>query len=210
MKFYSHKNKKIINHLENVSIRMTRNLPESLINKKRVLEIVGACHDFGKYTTYFQDRLFKIEDGGDKANHALISSFYCAYCLEREKAINNNIDDLDLIIAFNAIKSHHSFIKEANKNLPINNIDKSYEYNVLRILNIQLNNLKKNKLDIIEELKLFSIDKYFVDFLKEENLIKIIKRLSDIWFEFELEDKTNLDSYFLHNYAFSKLVSSDK
>jgi CRISPR-associated endonuclease/helicase Cas3 len=210
MKFYSHKNKKLINHLENVSIRMISNLPESLINKKRVLEIVGACHDFGKYTTYFQNRLFEIEDGGDKANHALISSFYCAYCLEREKAINNNIDDLDLIIAYNVIKSHHSFIKEANKNIPTNNIDKSYEYNVLRILNIQSNNLKKNKMDIMEELKLFSIDKYFVDFLKEENLIKIIKRLSDIWFEFELEDKTNLGSYFLHNYSFSKLVSSDK
>src|SRR6056297_1896108 len=134
MNFYSHKDKKLINHLENVSTRMTNNLPESVVNKKRVLEIVGACHDFGKYTTYFQDRLFSREDGGDKANHALISSFYGAYCIEREKEINDNIDDLDLIIAFNVIKSHHSFIKQVNKNIPNHKIDRRYEYNVLRIL----------------------------------------------------------------------------
>jgi len=210
MNFYSHKDKKLINHLENVSIRMTNNLPQSVVNKKRVLEIIGACHDFGKYTTYFQDRLFGREDGGDKANHALISSFYGAYCIEREKEINDNIDDLDLIIAFNVIKSHHSFIKQVNKNIPNHKIDRRYEYNVLRILYLQIENLQRYQSIISNDLEKFGLGRYFDEFLEKENIKKIILKLSNLWFDIEIEDKKNLDSYFFHNYTFSKLVSSDK
>ena len=63
MVFYSHTNpkRKLINHLQEVAEYSIRYGDESLTG---IHKIIGYAHDFGKYTTYFQDdRLFKKNHG---------------------------------------------------------------------------------------------------------------------------------------------------
>lgn len=55
MNFYSHKGKLIIDHLKEVRDISKNNIPDELVKANN---ITSACHDFGKYTTYFQEYLF--------------------------------------------------------------------------------------------------------------------------------------------------------
>lgn len=52
MKFYSHPDKLLVKHLMEVYHLNLSKVPDKL---KCSYEIVALCHDFGKYTTYFQN-----------------------------------------------------------------------------------------------------------------------------------------------------------
>jgi len=44
--------------------------------------IIGICHDFGKYTSYFQNYLIKHQRNGRLHEHSFISAFFAAYMLQ--------------------------------------------------------------------------------------------------------------------------------
>lgn len=58
MKFYSHPNKLLKEHLKEVSERskvyFKYNFENDLIE---ISKVIGLTHDFGKFTTYFQKKL---------------------------------------------------------------------------------------------------------------------------------------------------------
>ncbi|NLW22522.1 MAG: CRISPR-associated helicase Cas3' [Tissierellia bacterium] len=59
--------------------------------------IIGYCHDFGKYTSYFQKYLLEEKRRPPYHYHSYISSLWTYYILEKEKAniLNNSVMNSD-------------------------------------------------------------------------------------------------------------------
>jgi CRISPR-associated endonuclease/helicase Cas3 len=193
MKFYSHPNKELIEHLNEVGNWMKEIYNEQrefikLELSEKFFEIVGKSHDFGKYTTFFQKYL---KDGKrkDLTKHSLISALFCAYWLIKE-----NLANLSLI-GYLSIKYHHGDLS----NFKLDEID-------IYILNNQIEDLKRNK-DIISKELNFDISEFLdLNFSDKENFV--LKQLRKLNYDFQ--NQINIDNYFKLIYTFSLLLDCDK
>ena len=77
--------------------------------EKRFFEIVGACHDFGKTTSYFQEYIRKKREQSSRTNHAAISGLACFHALRAA-----DFDELTCAIGWYVVDRHHS---------PMTNVD---------------------------------------------------------------------------------------
>ncbi len=193
MKFYSHPNKELIEHLNEVGNWMKEIYNEQrefikLELSEKFFEIVGKSHDFGKYTTFFQEYL-KNGKRKELTKHSLISALFCAYWLIKE-----NLSNLSLI-GYLSIKNHHDDLS----NFDLRQID---EY----ILDKQLEDLRKNK-DIISNELNFDISEFLdLDFSDKENFV--LKQLRKL--NYEYQNNQNIENYFKLIYTFSLLLDCDK
>lgn len=207
MKFYSHKNTLLAEHLRSVG-------EYALVygNKEfeKINQTIAYCHDFGKYTTYFQDRLFEREKTEKKeGNHAHISAVFAAYVF-----LNKNLgEDYLPLLAYSAILSHHGRVKNIDDYIPsrrnprnrIELYDKMY--NPMQTLNKQKCNIKENIDYVCEDYKFFGLKDLVKNFLSEEQSIeKTLFKLKEI--RNSIYDRTDL--YWIHHELFSTLISSDK
>ncbi|MEO0224416.1 MAG: CRISPR-associated helicase Cas3' [candidate division WOR-3 bacterium] len=190
MKFYSHPNKKLIEHLNEVGSWMKKIYKEQkefikLDLNEKFFEIVGKSHDFGKYTTFFQNYL-KNGQRSNLTKHSLISALFCAYWLIREK-----LENLSLI-GYLAIRHHHGDLSNFN-----------YEDTVLKE---QIEDLKKNK-DVISGELNFDITEFLkLDFSDKNNIV--LRQLRKL--NYEYENNENIENYFKLTYTFSLLIDCDK
>ena len=114
--FYSHLEKdeqgKVIfykqlhEHLSEVSLS-AQTFAANALPKDAALQnlasLAGLAHDFGKYTTFFQDYLVNDHDTGSLKNHGLLSAFWGAFLVFREK----NDAFVEALLVFNVILNHH-------------------------------------------------------------------------------------------------------
>ena len=195
MKFYSHPNKELIEHLNEVGNWMKEIYNEQrefikLELSEKFFEIVGKSHDFGKYTKFFQEYL-KNGKRKDLTKHSLISALFCAYWLIKE-----NLGNLSLI-GYLSIKYHHGDLSS----FKLDEID-IYIY----ILNKQIEDLKRKK-DIISKELNFDISEFLdLDFSDKENFV--LKQLRKLNYDFQ--NQINIDNYFKLIYTFSLLLDCDK
>lgn len=127
-KIYSHSDKTLLyDHLAAVAAESARIQP--IYSLKPLSCIIGALHDFGKMTTFFQNKIRGDikNSGGDRANHAFFSAVV-AYNIMRtvysnvdEKMLSDNngretpLIQLFYFMAFNSIYSHHADLHGINK-----------------------------------------------------------------------------------------------
>lgn len=88
MKFYSHYDKEIdyrkylTDHLAEVAGQMAANLQDLPALRRDLVRpaimLTGLGHDFGKYTTFFQDYLVRKKDRGALSHHGFISAVWTA------------------------------------------------------------------------------------------------------------------------------------
>lgn len=122
MNFYSHKwyengNVKcrlLKTHLIEVGENVYNSLNELKFNGNVELLlkssiIISCLHDFGKYTSFFQNYLMSDKDSKSKSDgyskyksHAFISALYAAYC-----ASKNNLPNEYIFYVYLSIKHHH-------------------------------------------------------------------------------------------------------
>lgn len=82
--YYSHPETPLKSHLEEVGKRCREFFFFDQVGDLGELAYtVGLVHDFGKYTTYFQDRLGGRKDWGKLSDHALLSALYGAFVVEK-------------------------------------------------------------------------------------------------------------------------------
>jgi len=85
-------------------------VPDAVDEKHELADlafIIGLAHDFGKYTTFFQDYLLNGVDHGDKKNHSLISALWSMYVLQ-QKWHGKGIDQpTAMLLGFACIRHHH-------------------------------------------------------------------------------------------------------
>lgn len=71
--------------------------------EKRFYEIIGACHDFGKATSYFQEYIRSEREQSSRTNHAAISGLACFHALRAD-----DFDDLACATGWYVVDRHHS------------------------------------------------------------------------------------------------------
>ena len=206
MKFFSHRDPemRLVDHLYQVRVY---SLTYGNVYFSRVHEIVACCHDFGKYTTYFQDRLFEREKAKlDVGNHSHISAVFTAYVMLERGFGEGNLP----LLAYSAVFSHHSRVKNFEKYLPATSvkIEKHEEmYRKLELLTKQKENIKDNFDIIYREYEELGFGQEFKNFMEDENSIGntlLELRKEDMC---KHKDKT---LYWIHQQIFSALIAADK
>lgn len=218
-KFYSHLERKgNIIDLEN-SIPLKEHLKEVGIKTRDYFFFeggdlrdigfyVGITHDFGKYTTYFQKRLFDIEDLGELANHGFISSLYTFLVIEKNLENFKNFEEpfksfLPMISSF-VVYHHHLDLSSLSK-LKHNLEDPNKKEIILK----QIEDLKSNSRVINKELKELNLP--LVEEL-ETKLVYIINLLRKRIYQYEnkLGEKEKEKIAILCLTLFSALIDADK
>jgi len=231
MEFYSHlEPEKILlkEHLKYVG-RSSKGIIESKefnwIDKNVIADIsylIGIAHDFGKYTTFFQEKL-KGCPSGDEANHSLISAL-CTFNLVKRYLMAKKLADEEPykflhLISYFVVKHHHGDLKDIEKDVNAKDLFNAGFRNISK----QLSDIKNNRKQIEEEYA-FSLQDYdiqaddlFVDLEKYEKDVKNFKDIKPLVMELDksayvIKHKNNQDirPYLLVQLLYSSLIDSDK
>jgi len=230
MEFYSHpKPNKIFlkDHLEKVA----ECSKEKILSKKLeelnveiladISYLIGISHDFGKFTTFFQDKI-KGAYYDNKANHSLISSLFAfeliAEYLKQKKITEKPYIYLPLIAYF-VVKHHHGSLKNIKNDTNLSILFKSGFCD----LQPQLENINENLPDI-KDIYFKLLSNYDLDFDEiycelnrkynkkleySEDLKPVIKAIKTMEIEFE-DNEQNIIYYLLVQFLYSVLIDSDK
>ena len=111
---YSHPDKLLKDHLKNVAEMAFNFVHSKEIKDRALLEkiayIIGIAHDFGKASTYFQEKLFKNKKT-EKARHAQISAIW-GYFIAKNFVETNKIEDNSIpILVYLVISRHHGDLR---------------------------------------------------------------------------------------------------
>ena len=223
-KYFSHPNKPLFNHLQNVS-KNSYNLVKgkklnignfiSLDVLSDVSYIIGVSHDFGKFTAYFQnyineaDEKKKLELKNQSETHhgfisAILSYFIVQNYLSKKNLLTKKFYDFLPIISFLIVRRHHGDLNNALD-------DSIIEENDIDIWKKQLAAIDFDDIqNIYEQLLLkisfsfdFNILKNGIDELKGKTFAGK-RKLRNI------DDEKTLFYYFILLFLYSVLLDSDK
>ncbi|MGC2383778.1 MAG: CRISPR-associated helicase Cas3', partial [Nitrososphaeraceae archaeon] len=202
-------------HLQRVAKETQRTVENLLLNNIstaishkdliRTAYIIGACHDIGKGTAFFQTYLLD-----DKANvdpflksHAMISSLYCSWIVLNDPEISATNKKFLALAASIVIQGHHGSLKSRIKYL--SNLD-YFKENEIFSKQIESFKVYEQEMETITTFDLgiksfrefcLSWQSYLFYFSKE------IVLLQNIIF------KDKMEPYFIINMLFSALLDAD-
>ena len=179
MEFKSHPDKLLRTHLSEV-LENAKFFGEDAFNK--ATEIICLCHDFGKYTTYFQNYLETKEKNDDKSNHSFISAICGAYIGFKVIGEDNNLP----LLIYESILHHHGSVESLEENLPKENKKISAEdgtvfRNKIKIAKLQIEDMKKNLDDIKRDYDIFNYGELIISFVNDCNIEEILFKLKKIY-----------------------------
>lgn len=212
MEFKSHPDKLLRTHLSEV-LENAKFFGEDAFNK--ATEIICLCHDFGKYTTYFQNYLETKEKNDEKSNHSFISAICGAYIGFKVIGEDNNLP----LLIYESILHHHGSVESLEENLPKGNKKISAEDGTVFIKKIdlaklQIEDMKKNLEDIKKDYDSFNYGELIVSFVNDCNIEEILFKLKKQYVRRKKQIKrANEDGskdYFKFLNMYSMLIGADK
>jgi CRISPR-associated endonuclease/helicase Cas3 len=171
----------------------------------RTAYVIGACHDIGKGTSYFQQYLLN-EMNFDPLlkSHSFISSLYSSFVISRDPEIVNENRDFLILASSLAIQGHHGSLKRPT------NVLKGFDFFDERKIFLQqiesFQNIKEMEI-ISNNLKIFSFSKFINEW--ETCLFEFGKTLIR-WNKIVKNVKDYRDPYFLIHTMFSSLLDADR
>jgi len=230
MEFHSHlEPKRIIlkDHLKYVGDK-SKGIIESKefkgVDKEVIADIsylIGIAHDFGKYTTFFQDKL-KGYPSGEEANHGLISALFAfelvkRYLMGKEPEKEAPYKFLPLIAYF-VVKRHHLNLESIEEAV---DTEKLFDIG-FRNISKQLSDIKSNRNQIVGEYAFLlqnygiQIDELFADLEKYERDISssndiepLVKELDKSAYAIRHKNR-DMKTYLIVQLLYSVLIDSDK
>lgn len=208
MEFYSHPDKKLVVHLKEVRDLGMLQIKDEL---KKAYNIVSCCHDFGKYTTYFQTYLFsKDKEKSPLSNHGFISAVFAAYVALNEFPKESYIP----YIIYNCVLHHHGSLENPSEDLPqgIREIKESDSIALLDKIEYckeQIEDINKNREFIEKDYEDLGIRQYFNEFLDNSPVKETLLSIRKIDSRFQRRNNHE-EPYFTHQNLYSALISSDK
>jgi len=231
MEFYSHlKPEKILlkDHLHYVGNRSKEIVESKKFDKldKNILGdvsyLIGVSHDFGKFTTFFQEKLKGLKDKKDPLTyHGLISALFVFEVVNKYITARNLDKEKPYrflpLLAYFVIKHHHG---------NLGNIESDVNPNQLIIgfknLNKQLEDIWVNKTQIKEEYRILlknyqistkdifaNLERYKREMRFSENIKPLIKEIDKSLYFFK-KDNGEIIHYLLVMFFYSVLIDSDK
>lgn len=191
----------------------------------RAALLAGFCHDFGKYTSYFQDYLLKGKKQGQRHHHGFISALYGAYYIENyikkhvscfSAAFRNYLP----LLIYIAILHHHGPLEDVEKTLSSKKRLRSKDFNLvddelrmrLVIVREQVNDLQENISKIEQEYRTILEEPNIQKFLNEdEGWLQVLENLNTLYYDFQEEDfSLKLQLSFILYLLYSALIDADK
>jgi len=131
MIFYSHANeggnpqKELKEHLKGVAKDAKSSIEQIPIEERYYLAeiayLIGISHDFGKYTSFFQEHLFKKKDWGRKSHHSFLSALFAAWQVQKylEKSdLRKGIFSYFPLVAYFVVLHHHGDLGSLEVDVP--------------------------------------------------------------------------------------------
>ncbi|MFY9499154.1 MAG: CRISPR-associated endonuclease Cas3'', partial [Tepidanaerobacteraceae bacterium] len=228
MEFLSHieiENKEITykkllkDHLSDVAKNIKAKVKE--VYKDDVLAeagyIVGISHDFGKYTTFFQEYL---RTGKSKSNlewHSFISAVFAAYLMENVKNNEGKLNSYLPLLSYFAVLHHHGNLYSFDRDVVTIQKLSSENFELvdtrmrdkLLLMEPQIVNLLDHKEIIEHEYREVFGQINLEDF--KENWIRVLKELHRQKYKLQKEEdnfKLKLNTLLL--FIYSCLIDNDK
>lgn len=233
MEFYSHlEPDKILlkDHLQYVGDRSQRIINSKEfngINKNIISDVsylIGISHDFGKYTTFFQEKLKGLKDKNNPLTyHGLISALF-AFEVVNEYVKAKNLENerpykFLHLIAYFVVKRHHLNLDDIEEDI---NAEKLFDTGFKKINN-QLEDIWGNKDQIegdygsllrgypLSPEKIFvNLERYKKEVKYSADIEPVIKELSTSLYFFKKKDNKEEIYYLLVQLLYSVLIDSDK
>ena len=130
--FYSHPDAKLEEHLHHVGCDARDIISSKKINEidnsvlSDIAYLIGISHDFGKFTTYFQEYLDNRRNGDGLTHHGLISALFVfelvSTYIESRDLRNRKLYKFLPLISYFVVKRHH---------LNLNDIEKEVDAGIL-------------------------------------------------------------------------------
>jgi len=231
--FYSHLEPERIplkDHLQYVGNRSKRIIDSKEftgINRDIISDVsylIGVSHDFGKYTTFFQEKLKGLRGENDPLTyHGLISALF-AFEIVDEYIKTRNLENEQPykflpLFAYLVVKRHHLNLDDIEEDV---NTEKLFDAGFKNISN-QLKDIWNNKSQIEQDYGILLLNlslPYRKIFVELESYKKVIKSSSDIKplikdidkSTYFLKNKCDKDViyYLLVQLLYSVLIDSDK
>lgn len=184
----------------------------------QVAYLIGVCHDFGKYTSYFQKYLLHGKEAGRKHQHGLISALYAAFHMERLKnSLPMFYKQYLPLLTYLAVLHHHGPLEDVTKTLEPRGCLRSPNFNQVkpglreRLLAVrdQVADLQTS-LSEVEQEYLCLLD---VPALKEfmDSWIEVLDNLNLLYYDLQGEnDAMKLEISFICYLLYSALIDADK
>lgn len=224
MEYLARPGQKLIEHIKNVAEFSARVFDDIQISDKQKLKelskLIAYFHDFGKYTTYFQEKLNGKLKTSKLSNHSYISAITLATYL-----FDKNEHGYYILPAFLSVFAHHSDLPDTGNEIPrIKTKETITEKDIsqilvelsephsqrLKTLFQQYEDILKNFENIHKEYSLLGIEierEYFT----KERAIKTIQLLRKMLIKFEDEkEETKEDISLATQLLYSILIDSDK
>jgi CRISPR-associated endonuclease/helicase Cas3 len=225
IEFYSHPEKTMLQHLSEVmehGVRSVSQLPPCFSQNdgfKSLVRISCLCHDFGKFTTFFQQYLLLKKKSGSKQNHGFISALFSAFQVNcASLSISKNIDPYLPLMTFLCVLHHHGNLENLDEDIiRKGKLDNTSQLDPQQAINIknaeaQISDLLKNKIAIekiyseIYPDQFFSIDSFsksWKDLLRDLDKVRYI-------FENREDDENKRLSFIYLLLLYSIIIDSDK
>lgn len=206
-------NRRLIVHFEEVYKKAKKRLDELTINFEmlsisseqfeKLLQITVFCHDFGKSSIFFQDKLHKntlTQKEKKLSEHGLISAFFGYFIAVESFGLDKRVASF----VFMAIRYHHLDLDNAQD---MQTMDEVAIQNVLKICegiksnSFEINAIYHHFLDldrVMEDFEAFLINNF-----PKEQIFKKIK-----FFKYKAEYQNN--DIFIFMLLFSLLIYADK
>jgi CRISPR-associated endonuclease/helicase Cas3 len=208
MDFYSHPGKLLVDHLKNVYTISSGYADEKYHN---LLETICISHDFGKYTTYFQNYLFnKRHVKNDYSNHGFISALFAANAAFKQFGEKNFLP----LLSYSIVLHHHGSLQNVSDDLPrrFKFIDRDSDninlINKIDVAHVQIEDIGKNYDTVLHDYELLGYGDYFKDFFSC-NIEELLKKLKRMQLRFNEQDGGE-EFYFMHQALYSALIAADK
>jgi CRISPR-associated endonuclease/helicase Cas3 len=211
----SHPDKLLCIHLKGVSSSTKRIIEETytristtilLSDLTRLAYTIGATHDIGKGTPYFQKYL--LDNTADinpfLKSHSMISSLYCSWLILNDPTISDTNRKYLALAASLVIQGHHGSLKSRTNY--VKNLD---YFSDNEIFSRQVEALKENNIEEIEQITTMDLGlKGFKEFINcwQDHLYDFNRNIILLGKLSYLDPK---EPYFMINLLYSALLDAD-
>ncbi len=224
----SHPDKLLIDHLKNVGIIASKTVADKSLNiseadlLRDIAYIIGATHDFGKATKFFQKYIIEKDEkrrrslkAMETTHHGLLSALFTYSVVKdylEQARINGSLAEHLPVMSFIIVKRHHGNLSNATDET--SDVNPANE-DVLRTVKEQIDTIDRIELEKILSTLLsegninlkIDIDN-IINYILHD-IMKDIGRKERLML-LQLSDRDDIYPYFINQFLYSALIDADK